>query len=209
MGVTQYYAKLIGYASHQNSWEALAQAQDILGDFLSIVPDPPPPLTQCQAKLCIGAATSEFPRCSDTPRSTRCTKHSCVPCGPATHCPCQPHNKRHRPLSPPDNHPVPPSPNRPTSPAPPNITRSHAFSHPRARDDTTAHVSPPSPPRPSNESPPTPRAPSNRRSRPKNALLETEMFPPPSPKRQRLRPEPPTKRQPKRTHPDSEMTPPR
>ncbi len=151
---------------------------------------------------------------SATPRSMRCKKHSCVSCGPTTHCPCQPHNKRHRPQPPPNNHPEPLSPKRPTSPVPPNIIQPHTFltldtipEHTQL-EDTAMQAALPSPPRPSNESPHAPRAPSNRRSRPKNGLLETEMSPPPSPKRQRLRPEPPTKRQPKRTHPDSEMTPP-
>ena len=144
-------------------------------------------------------------------------RHLCVVAphhGRATHCPCLPHNKRHRPLPPPNNHPEPLSPKRITSPVPPNITQPHTFltldtipEHTQL-EDTAMRDALPSPPRPSNESPPTPRAPSNRRSRPKNAPLETETSPPPSPKRQRLRPEPPTKRQPKRTHPDSEMSPP-
>ena len=92
--------------------------------------------------------------------------------------------------------------------APPNIAQSHTFSHTRALNDTTAHASPPSPPRPSSEfPPPVPRAPSNRK-RLKHSLLETEMSPPPSAKRQQPSPDPPTRRQPKRTHPDSESTPP-
>ncbi len=63
-GVQQYYVKWIGYAPYKyaprhNSWEdeeVLSHAQDILGDFLSIIPDPSPPYTQCQAKLYSGAA---------------------------------------------------------------------------------------------------------------------------------------------------------
>jgi hypothetical protein len=102
------------------------------------------------------------------------------------------------------------NPTRPSQYNLKNITQPHTPDtipeHTQLED--TAMQDTPSPPRPSNESPPTPRAPSNRRSRPKNALLETEMSPPPPPKRQRLRPEPPTKRQPKRTRPDSEMSPP-
>ena len=143
-------------------------------------------------KLCSGAAFSEFPRCSATPRSTRCTKHSCVPCGPATHCPCQPHNKRHRPL---------PSPEHQPAPIPPNITQSHTLPSPLVTipehtqlEDTETCAVLPSPPRPPNECPPpAPRAPSNRNSRPKNALLATEMSPPPPAKRQCPRPEPPTR----------------
>ena len=216
-GVQQYYVKWIGYTPHHNTWEDavdLTHAPGIVGDFLSIVPDPPPPLTQCQAKLCSLAAVSEFPRCSATPQSMRCAKHSCVPCGPATYCPCQPQNKRHRPLTPPTNHPEPPSPKRPTLPAPPNIPQSHTFSSPLDTvpeqthfDNTMAHASLPLPPHPPNECPPpAPRAPSHRNSRSKRALLDTELPQPPPAQRQRPRPEPPTRGQSKRTHPDSEFT---
>ena len=137
-GVKQYYVKWSGSAPHHNTWEDeadLTNAQDVIGKFLSIVPDPSPLLTQCQVKLCPKAAGSEFPKCRSRPRSTRCAKHSCVPCGPATHCPCQTRNKRHRSPSPPPNHPVRQSPNRPPTrqhiprsdepPSPPDTVSEH------------------------------------------------------------------------------------
>ena len=167
------YVKWIGYTPHHNTWEDeadLTHTQDILGDFLSIVPDPPPPLTQCQAKLCTGAAVSARSRCSATPRSTRCAKHSCMPCGPATHCPCKPQHKQRRSLSSPTKPPEPPRPNRLTLPTPPNITQPHTFPSQLATipehnqlDITMAHASPRPPPHPSNDCTlVAPRAPFNR-----------------------------------------------
>ena len=209
-GVKQYYVKWSGSAPHHNTWEDeadLTNAQDVIGKFLSIVPDPSPLLTQCQVKLCPKAAGSEFPKCRSRPRSTRCAKHSCVPCGPATHCPCQTRNKRHCSPSPPPNHPVRQSPNRPPTrqhiprsdepPSPPDTVSEHN------QLDTQVHAPlPPSPPPPNEPQSPDHPAQSTSKRRSKRILLESDQSPPPPAKHPR--PEPLNR--PKRTQPDSGFT---
>ena len=121
-GIKQFYVKWVGYPSHQNTWEeedALTQARDILNDFLSQVPDPPPPLTRCQYRQCSGEAAMKFPRCRSIPPSTRCTTHISIPCGPATHCLCKPSTKRQRSLSPQPHRSASPTRHQPNTQVPP------------------------------------------------------------------------------------------
>ena len=218
-GAKQYYIKWVGYAPHQNTWEdeeALTQAPEILSDFLSQTPDPPPPLSQCQFRVCSAAAVGEFPRCQSITPSTRCNKHSSVPCGPATHCPCHPRTKRQRPVSPPPLHPEPQTPTQPPPTAP---HTAKACGRPSQRSPTSerTHTQPYSipsdtpPASTSHSQSPQPLTPAEYSQRTKRPPQVAELSPPPPAKHPCPRPTaqqvPSTSRQPKRNLPESEQTP--
>ena len=199
-GVKLFYIKWKGHASHHNTWEeeqALKNAPQILSDFLTQDPDSPPPLTRCQVKLCLAAAAMEFPRCQHTPRSQRCAKHSCLPCGPGTHCPCQ---SKKRQLGQPTST-ITDSPSH-TPRTPPALRRQSQYppaASPKVTNPLPPNPTPIQPPQPPNPAPLSP--PGHMRRKRQRSPAPTPTRPAPASRSQRPQ-------RPKRPKPDSAPSPP-